>query len=212
MDSDNRTYKTPRQKRSRESLERLLDAAEEQIRLEGIENLTVNSVVARVGLSVGAFYARFPDKTALLYAVQERFHDKFEPVLRAQLAEAAVSCTNLRETVEATMDVLIRYVTGEWELSRAFMTMSVFDPVMKARGESVNRGRRQVFTDILLVHREEIGHADPVLAIDVAYGMYAAVVRGRLIFGLEHELYDGFDNSTIYRELTQALVLYLRGE
>ena len=64
-------YKSPRQKRSRESLERLLDAAEEQIRLNGFEALTINGVVNSIGLSVGAFYARFPDKTALLHAVQD---------------------------------------------------------------------------------------------------------------------------------------------
>ena len=77
MDSTLKPYKPPRQRRSQRSLEKLLDAAEEQIRTEGFENLTVNNVVSRVGLSVGAFYARFPDKTALIHAVQERFHERF---------------------------------------------------------------------------------------------------------------------------------------
>ena len=41
--------------------------------------------------------------------------------------------------------------------------------------------------------------------------MYAAVIRGRLVFGSEHELYYGIDSPTLYRELKQALTLYLKG-
>jgi AcrR family transcriptional regulator len=205
-------YRPPRQKRSLESLERLLEAAEEQIRAEGLEALTIGGVVAQAGLSVGAFYARFPDKAALLHAVQDRFHNRLEPIIRAEMATGAGGCATLAEAVEAAIEVLIRNVTGERELSRAFMMMSVFDPVLRARGELVNRERREALTEVLLAHRDEIDHSDPVLAIDVAYGIYAAVVRGRLIFGLEHELYYGIANQTIYSELKQALTLYLRGE
>jgi AcrR family transcriptional regulator len=205
-------YKTPRQKRSRESLEKLLDAGEDQIRTEGLESLTINSVVSRVGLSVGAFYARFPDKTALMHALQDRFHERLEPVIRAEMLEQAGSCATLAEALEAAVEVLIRNVTGERELSRAFMTMSVFDPVLRSQGEVVNRLRREALIEVLMPHRAEIGHPDPVLAIGIAYSMYAAVVRGRLVFGLEHELYYGIDNTTLYGELKRALTLYLRGE
>ena len=47
--------------------------------------------------------------------------------------------------------------------------------IARARGERVNRERREVFSSILLAHRDEIGHPDPALAVDVAYTMYAAV-------------------------------------
>ncbi len=212
MEEATKLYKAPRQKRSRESLEKLLDAAEDQIRHGGLESLTINSVVSRVGLSVGAFYARFPDKTALLHAVQDRFHNRLEPLIQAQMLADAASCATLAEALDAAIEVLVSHVTGERELSRAFMMMSVFDPVLRARGEAVNRLRREVLSEILMAYREEIGHPDPALAIDVAYGMYAAVVRGRLIFGLEHELYYGIGNTAFYGELKRALTLYLRGE
>lgn len=205
-------YRVPRQKRSRESLERMLEATTELIREEGLEALTIAGMVARAGLSVGAFYARFPDKTALLHAAQESFHSRFEPMIREEMVAETRDCATLAEAVKAAVEVLIRNVTGEQELSRAFMALSVFDPVMRARGELVNRQRRGMLSEILLAHRDEIGHPDPELAIDVAYGMYAAVVRGRLIFGLEHELYYGINNQTFFNELKRALGLYLQGE
>ncbi len=205
-------YKAPRQKRSRKSLERMLEAALQHIRSQGVESLTISGVVASVGLSVGAFYARFPDKTALLHAVQERFHAQLEPLIRAEMRREAESCTDLAAAVRAAFGVLIRRVTGERELSRAFMSLSVFDPVMRAKGEAVNRERRDALAEILLRYRDEIGHPDPRLAIDVAYGIYAAVVRGRLVFGSDHELYYGIATTQLYDELIRALTLYLKGE
>lgn len=212
MDAPATPYKAPRQKRSRESLERILEAAEEQIRTGGLETLTISGVVNSIGLSVGAFYARFPDKTALLHAVQERFHDRLEPIIRTQMIEETAEAADLAEAVNRAIEALIRNVVSERELSRAFMVLSVFDPVLRARGGSVNRRRRAVLTEVLMAHRDEIGHPDPVLAIDVAYGMYAAVLRGRLVFGEEHELYYGISNSAFYEELKKALTLYLKGE
>ena len=212
MEESGSTYRVPRQKRSRESLERLLDAAEEQIREGGIDSLTVASVLNRAGLSVGAFYTRFPDKTALLHLLQERFHNRLEPLIHAELLEEPASPETLAEAVERTVGVLVRRVTGELELSRAFMMNSVFDPVLRERGELVNRERREVLIRVLLKHRDEIGHPDPFLAISMAYGMYAAVLRGRMVFGQDHELYYGIDSRTIFSELQKALYLYLRGE
>ncbi len=69
-----------------------------------------------------------------------------------------------------------------------------------------------MFASILLARGSEIGHPDPTLAVDVAYGIYAAVVRGALVFGQEHELYDDMTNQTVVQELKRALTLYLRGE
>ncbi|HEY1598537.1 MAG TPA: helix-turn-helix domain-containing protein, partial [Pirellulales bacterium] len=56
----------PRQTRSQETLERLLDAAEEVFAEKGFESATVAEVVRRAKSSVGAMYARFTDKNALL--------------------------------------------------------------------------------------------------------------------------------------------------
>jgi AcrR family transcriptional regulator len=212
MEETGATYRVPRQKRSKESLERLLDAAEEQIREGGIDSLTIASVLGRAGLSVGAFYTRFPDKTALLHLLQDRFHKRLEPLIHAELLEEPDPPEGLAKAVERTIRILMRRVTEELELSRAFMMNSVFDPVLRERGERVNRERREALIQVLLKHRSEIGHADPVLAISMAYGIYAAVLRGRMVFGQEHELYYGIDTETILTELQRALYLYLRGE
>ena len=212
MESEQVSYIPPQQTRSRRSLERMLDAAEEQLSAVGVESFTIADVVARADLSVGAFYARFPDKTALLHAVQDRFHNRVEPLLHEEMRRCGAAAKSLAEAVDCLIDILLKHITSTQELSRAFMMTSVFDPTMRARGEKVNKSRREVFASVLLEHRNEIGHDDPMVAIEMAYGIYAAIVRGNLVFGQHHELHYDTSNQTIAAEMKRALTLYLRGD
>ena len=61
-----------KQARSKRTLERLLDAAEEVLSHDGLEGATVPAIARRACLSVGVVYRRFPDKDALLRTVYER--------------------------------------------------------------------------------------------------------------------------------------------
>ena len=56
----------PRQTRTQESYERLLDAAEALLQDKRFEDVHVAEVARRAGTSVAAFYRRFTDKDALL--------------------------------------------------------------------------------------------------------------------------------------------------
>ena len=70
---DLRWVRAPQQARSQETLDRILDAAESLVTEKGFEDATVAEVARRAGSSVGAFYARFRDKTGLLYALYDRY-------------------------------------------------------------------------------------------------------------------------------------------
>ena len=146
-----------------------------------------------------------------MHAIQDRFHKRVEPVLHAALREHGASARTLAEAIDGMIEVLVEHMTSTRQLSRAFMMSSVFDPVMRARGEQVNKDRREIFASILLAHRDEIGHPDPMVAIEMAYGLYAAAVRGTLVFGERHELQYDIANQTIVLEIKRALTLYLRG-
>ena len=212
VDASPTKYHPPLRRPGQKTLERLLTAAEQQLREEDLDAFTIQNVLARTDLSVGAFYSRFPDKNALLHTVQQRMHQRLEPKIMAGLAAQARVEESLEEAVDHGFGILIENVLEEQALTRAFMMRSVFDPVMRAKGEQVNVAREAAMTVFLMRYRDEIGHEDPELAINAAYAMYSTVLRGRLVyFEAASELERGVSDDTIFSLLTWTLGRYLRG-
>jgi AcrR family transcriptional regulator len=61
----------PKQERSSRTQAAILQAARAMVSEGGVESLTISGVAARVGLTTGAFYARFRNKDGLLQALFE---------------------------------------------------------------------------------------------------------------------------------------------
>src|SRR2546430_7916872 len=66
-------FRPPQQTRSQETLDRILDAAERVLDEKSFTEATLAEIMERAGVTVGAFYRRFPDKDALLHLLDERF-------------------------------------------------------------------------------------------------------------------------------------------
>src|SRR5688572_22216986 len=75
-------FRPPQQNRSQETLDRILDAAEQVLAEKSFGEATLAEIMERAGVTVGAFYRRYPDKAALLRHLDERFFA--EMLTRAQ--------------------------------------------------------------------------------------------------------------------------------
>ena len=71
-------FRPPQQARSRESLQKVLAAAEHVLAGQGHEEFTLAAVAEQAGMSVGTIYRRFSGKDQLLYAVKDQLLGRLE--------------------------------------------------------------------------------------------------------------------------------------
>jgi AcrR family transcriptional regulator len=209
MSRSSLAYKPPRQRRSHESLERILDAAESLIRERGYDNMTIAEVVQRSGSSVGSLYARFNNKLGLLRAVQLRYHARVQNDIFSAFSGDRPRDESLEEAVARIVAVISRHVLNDPELFRAFVLQAVFDAGVRAQGERTNAQRRDKVMEILLAHRAEIRHPDPEQAARWFYSSCMAVLRERVTFGEGAELSGGFPDKDLVLEMTRMVTSYL---
>jgi AcrR family transcriptional regulator len=81
----------PVQERSRQRVERMLDACAEVLDEVGYDALTTREVARRAGVPIGTLYQFFADRQALCRALAERNLDLFVERLQLRLAEARVT-------------------------------------------------------------------------------------------------------------------------
>src|SRR4030095_4207181 len=65
------SVRPPKQERSRQSLERVIEASMALLEEQGFDAFTIQDVSQRADVSVGAIYARFGNKESLLRAVHK---------------------------------------------------------------------------------------------------------------------------------------------
>jgi len=78
--------KRPKQRRSRQVVDALIDATAQVIAERGLEHATTNHIAARAGVSVGSLYQYFEDKQDLLEALLARLSNEIAGAVDDSLA------------------------------------------------------------------------------------------------------------------------------
>lgn len=66
-------HRQPKQARSRERVNKILDVAEEMFIAEGCNAVTTNAIAARAQVPIGSLYQFFPDKVSILQVLAARY-------------------------------------------------------------------------------------------------------------------------------------------
>jgi AcrR family transcriptional regulator len=196
----------PQQERSQKTLGRILDAAEAMIEETGFDKATVAAIARRAGSSVGAFYARFADKEALLNVVIERFHEQAAATIEHTLAPERWQGVALEDLLENTALFLVQVFRQRRRMIGAFSTRVAGDPqlqpVARALGEQI---ADKLYA--LLVHRcERITHPNPSEAVGFAMWLVLGALEARALHGSDDEF---FSDQVIATEATRIFLAYL---
>ncbi len=201
----------PQQARSRETLTRLLDAAEALAAEKGFEDTTVAEVARRAGSSVGAFYARFHDKNALLHAVYERYIEQAQATADDVLGPERWAGASVPEILHAVVRFVVSVYRDQGELIRAFVVRGHTDSDFRQRQERYSDYVNARLTKLLLARRAELAADDPERASAFALTLMFATIESSVLFG---ELRTGaltFSDDELAAELTRACLYYLGG-
>jgi len=197
------------QSRSQETLERILDAAEAVIAERGFEKATVSEIVRRAKSSVGAMYARFNDKDALLSCLYERFNAEAAATSDVAVDPDRWQGASIAEIFGEVIPFLVQVYQEKSGLIRALVVRGSTDKDFAERGAKLFQYISGRLTELLMERRAEIGHPNPALAIDLGLRMvFDTLDQTTLSADIQRTNYP-LSASELSEELTRMLLGYL---
>lgn len=205
-----RTVAKPKQARSEETLDRLLDAAEALIKEEGLSKVSIAAIASKAGSSVGGFYSRFKDKDELLRTLHEREQRRFQRSIAEVVDPDAWAEQPLATMIERALQLFFSRLEGRQKLAAAFLESAARKPKQWRHAVEFRQMVVESFGELLALRADEIRHPDPPLAIRFAIQQVLAIVDQRALFA--HISAPGDDDLTdevLRDELNRSLCRYL---
>jgi AcrR family transcriptional regulator len=204
-------FRPPQQTRSQETLDRILDAAESVLEEKSFTEATLAEIMERAGVTVGAFYRRFPDKDALLHLLDERFFDELRERGEELLDPTHWRGASASEIIGEFARTAVEVYAAKRGVARSVFLRARVDPVIQASGRQVNAHYIERLRCLLLEpgRRSEITHPNPERAIALGFMMFFGALRETTVFGEvwpEHRALVGDDLGS---EMARLYLSYL---
>jgi AcrR family transcriptional regulator len=193
--------KTPRQERSRATVEALLEATADILVRDGYAKLTTNRIADRAGVNIASLYQYFPGKEAIVAELRLRHGSELRAELRRVLAERGNR--NFEDTLRALVSVGVSGHARSPKLQRVFAeempTLGHHD-VAEVDAPLFDAVRR-------FLRSAEVDVRDTELAFWMVSTVAGAVVHRATI-----ERPQDLSTGAIAEELVRLLSRYLRRE
>ena len=199
----------PRQARTQETLERLLDAAEALLSEKRFEDVHVAEVARRAGTSVAAFYRRFKDKEGLLHALHERLCEEAFATADDALDPERWAGAEIREILETVVPFLIAVFEERQALDLAVYQRGLTDEAMRERSHRLSRYALDRLSALLLARREEIAHPKAERAVSFALMQTAAILNHLYTARFREAGLARMSNEEIATETVRSCLAYL---
>jgi AcrR family transcriptional regulator len=204
----------PQQARSRESMRKLLKAAAEVLGQHGLEGATIPRIAQHAGLTPGAIYRRFPDKDALLEAVIIRTLERQDERLRMMLTPAMARQIPLAVFAEQLINNMLVSYRANAGLLRALRQFaqgrdhtSFYRKVTRLEMRTY-----QYLVDLFLVHRKEVKHPDPQMAVSFALVTLISTLIELILVDHDMQCWQAViprDHQRLKSELLRSFLRYL---
>ena len=114
------TRRRPRQRRSRETVEAILEAVIRILKKEGFAAINTNRIAEVAGVSIGSVYQYFPEKRSIFAALHQRHMEQIDRAVETTVVRQASA--SLQEFFVAMVDALIEAHNDDPELYHLLFT------------------------------------------------------------------------------------------
>ena len=178
--------KRPRQQRSRDTVDTILEATARVLVKLGFDGLTTNAVATAAGVSIGSLYQYFPNKEALVSALIEQHVAKMNGAVLAELARVAT--LPIQEAARRVIELTIRAHAVDPELHRV-LTEQVPRVGKLAKLRELDEISHRMVAGLLTARKDELAIRDPDLAAFLLVSTIESIVhRAALLY--PHRLRD----------------------
>ena len=181
--TESQFLKPPQQSRSQETLDRILDAAEQVLTEKAFGDATLAEIMERAGVTVGAFYRRYPDKNALLRHLDERFFQEMLAKANEVLDPARWGDKPARSIIEEFSRQAVEVYSSRRGLLRSLFLRARNDTVLQQSALQVNQEFIRKLQVLLLPRSSQMMHPDPERAIELGFMMTIGALRELVVFG-----------------------------
>ena len=171
MASAKPAIRPPVQRRSRETLERILQAGVDLLIEGGWTAVTVSEVARRAKVSIGTLYGRFDSRDALILAIQGRVLSNIEWDKDTAFNDPQWATVGPERAVEVAVTSMGSIFMRHQKVLRALTARSHFDAEIMRRGTASAMRLGDDFTRVLLPHSDAFNHSDPERAIRFLFGV-----------------------------------------
>ncbi len=199
----------PKQARSRETLQRILEAAEALILEKGLADASIPEIVRRAGSSVGGFYARFQDKDELLRALEERFFHDLDARVDALADAGRWEGAPVAPIVAACAAELVEVARTRRNLVAAFLARASRDEGARAEALRFRAGVAERVARLLLARAGEMRHPEPALAVDLGVHLAFGLMLQMVLAGEVRAAGRALSDAELARELTRNMLRFL---
>ncbi|MFL2669165.1 MAG: TetR/AcrR family transcriptional regulator [Alphaproteobacteria bacterium] len=210
IDLDQDYGRAPQQSRSRQTLTRIVEAAEALFAERGYDGTTVNQIVSKARCSVGGFYARFKDKESLFLYIHDRQCDLL--IQRINFLGDLVRAENasLETVVRQSVRALFLFAGQRRELTRMFIQRSGVDTEFHARYARTWGSVRDRLRPIMLARKNEIQTAtDPMRAIDFTLQLMHSLWANDVLHHTMKDITGQETGEALIDDLTNSCLAWL---
>lgn len=185
--TDHKTIIEPKQARSKQTQQKLLDALHSCLEEKFFEHISIQELAQKANVSVGSYYRRFKNKESLLPMLYENFSRE----LIAWIDELETQqFDSLEKTLENMIQETKQFLVSKKSVFRTLhLNSRLYPEFIRVSNLTTRRKEYQRMSDILLRHKEEMTIDNPESATNL----------------IVHTTVNGLMDKILYPDLTPAI-------